>query len=57
MDTRELVERLQSVVGEDHVVYLPEDLIVSERDASIDAQLPAAVVFPRTTLKSAGSWR
>ena len=49
MDTRELVERLQSVVGEDHVVYLPEDLIVFERDASIDAQLPAAVVFPRTT--------
>ena len=54
MDTRELVERLQSVVGEDHVVYLPEDLIVFERDASIDAQLPAAVVFPRTTAEVSG---
>ena len=49
MDTRELVERLQAIVGTEHVVYLPEDLIVFERDASIDAQLPAAVVFPRTT--------
>jgi glycolate oxidase len=49
METRGLVERLQSILGADHVVYKPEDLIVFERDASIDAQLPAAVVFPRTT--------
>ena len=54
MDTRELVDRLQTIVGEDHVVFLPEDLIVFERDASMDVQLPAAVVFPRTTAEVSG---
>ena len=49
MEMRELIERLQSIVGPEQVVYRPEDLIVFERDASIDAQLPAAVVLPRTT--------
>lgn len=44
-----LVRALQDVVGRDHVLYLPEDLLAYEYDATIERRRPDAVVFPNTT--------
>jgi len=43
-----LVRDLQRAVGERHVLFAPEDLLVYEYDATIDRALPDAVVFPGT---------
>ena len=44
-----LVKDLQAVVGEDAVVWAPEDLIVYEYDATIDRGAPDAIVLPDST--------
>ena len=44
-----IVSELKSIVGDDYVVDLPEDLIVFEYDGSVDKALPSAVVLPATT--------
>lgn len=44
---RELVEALGAVVGVEHVVWQPEDLLIYEFDATIEKKQPYAVVFPR----------
>ena len=43
------VAQLQDIVGERNVVFHPEDLLVFEYDASIDRELPEAVVLPANT--------
>ena len=44
-----LVRELESVVGREHVLYDPEDLLVYEYDGSVDRAVPQAVVFPAST--------
>lgn len=51
---RELLAALRRVVGKDHVLYRPDDLIVYELDGTIERRLPHAVVFPATTEEVAG---
>ena len=46
---REFVARLQRIVGDDNVVFHPDDLLVFEYDGSIDRGMPRAVVFPLNT--------
>ena len=46
---REFVSRLQRIVGDDNVVFHPDDLLVFEYDGSIDRGMPRAVVFPLNT--------
>ena len=43
------MDQLRAVVGEEHVIFHPEDLLVYEYDGSIDRALPEAVVFPSST--------
>ena len=43
------VRELQAIVGDRHVLFAPEDLIVFEYDATIERGLPDAVVLPATT--------
>ena len=43
-----LIQELQAVVGAEYVIHRPEDLIVYEYDASIDAAVPLAVVLPES---------
>lgn len=43
---RQLVEGLQRIVGRQHVVWRPEDLLVYEFDGTIEKATPHAVVFP-----------
>ena len=45
----EFLKALRSVVGREHVLYKPEDLLVYELDGTIDRSLPEAVVFPGNT--------
>ena len=52
-----LVRALEAAVGRDHVLYLPEDLIGYEYDATIERQRPDAVVFPATTTEVAACVR
>ena len=40
MDIRAIISELQAVVGDDYVIYKPEDLIVFEYDGSVDKALP-----------------
>ena len=42
----EFLKALRSVVGREHVLHKPEDLLVYELDGTIDRSLPEAVVFP-----------
>lgn len=49
MDHLQFIQQLEAIVGEDHVVSHPDDLLVFEYDGSIDRGLPEAVVFPATT--------
>ncbi len=44
--SRELLRNLRAVVGREHVLHLPEDLLVYEIDGAIDRALPDAVAFP-----------
>jgi glycolate oxidase len=44
-----LVRQLQAAIGDGHVLYLPEDLLAYEYDATIERGYPGAVVFPATT--------
>ena len=48
-EQRRLIKELQRIVGKDHVVYYPEDLLVFEYDGSIDKAVPDAVVLPAST--------
>jgi glycolate oxidase len=50
---RELIARLQDVVGHDHVLYRPEDLLVYEFDGTIERSRPHAIVLPATTAEVA----
>ncbi len=43
-----LVSDLTSVVGDQYVIWKPEDLLVYEYDGSIDKAPPQAVVLPAT---------
>ncbi|HKS92730.1 MAG TPA: FAD-binding protein, partial [Tepidiformaceae bacterium] len=43
---RELVDALSAVVGQEHVLWRPEDLLVYEFDGTIEKKQPYAVVFP-----------
>src|SRR5437899_11163489 len=45
-----LVDQLRAIVGEDGVVWKPEELLVYECDAyTLEKNLPTVVVLPRTT--------
>ena len=46
MNIADFITRLQAIVGQDNVVYHPDDLLVFEYDGSIDRGMPEAVVFP-----------
>ena len=46
---RELIDALMAVVGREHVVWRPEDLLVYEFDGTIEKGQPYGVVFPGTT--------
>ena len=48
-EQRRMIKELQRIVGKDHVVYHPEDLMVFEYDGSIDKAIPDAVVLPSST--------
>ena len=48
-DHEDLVRVLKTIVGDMYVVHEPEDLIVFERDGSVDRAMPLAVVLPATT--------
>ena len=43
-----IIRDLQGIVGDDYVVFKPEDLIVYEYDGSADKAMPAIVVIPKT---------
>ncbi len=43
-----ILEALQAIVGEEHVLTSPEDLLLYEYDASLDMARPDAVVLPGT---------
>ena len=43
-----LVDVLKDIVGDEHVLHTPEDMLVFEFDGSIDRELPQAVVLPST---------
>jgi glycolate oxidase len=49
MDNHQFIQQLQSIVGEEDVLFHPEDLLVYEYDGSIDRSIPRAVVFPTST--------
>ena len=46
---RRLLDDFRSVVGDENVIYHPEDLLVFEYDGSVDRGMPEAVVFPSST--------
>ena len=48
-DFKSIVIELQAIVGDDYVIYRPEDLIVFEYDGSVDKSLPTIVALPNTT--------
>ncbi|MXW27061.1 MAG: FAD-binding oxidoreductase, partial [Dehalococcoidia bacterium] len=50
----ELLKAMREVVGGEHVLHKPEDLLVYELDGTIDRSLPEAVVFPATTAEVQG---
>ena len=43
-----LIDVLKGIVGDEHVLHTPEDMLVFEFDGSIDRRLPQAVVLPST---------
>ncbi len=46
MNIGSIIEELQAVVGQDYVIYKPEDLIVFEYDGSVDRAMPTIVALP-----------
>ena len=53
---RSIIRGLESIVGKEHVIYHPEDLLVFEYDGSIDKAIPQAVVFPASTEETSRVW-
>ena len=51
-----IISELQVIVGDDYVVYKPEDLIVYEYDGSADKAMPAIVVVPETAPSRSPRW-
>ena len=49
MEKDRFVAQLQDIVGDRNVVFHPDDILVYEYDASIDRELPEAVVLPADT--------
>ena len=54
IDIRAIISELQSVVGDEYVIYKPEDLIVFEYDGSVDKALPMVVALPNSTDEVSG---
>ena len=50
---RELIAALERATSPDQVIWRPEDLLVFEFDATIEARTPHAVVFPTDTDETA----
>ena len=46
---RRVIKELEGIVGKEHVLHFPEDLLVFEYDGSIDKAIPQAVALPATT--------
>ena len=46
MQRNQFIHHLQEIVGEEYVIYHPEDLLVYEYDGSVDRSMPGAVVLP-----------
>ncbi len=57
MDRSALVRELRAVVGGEHVLVEPEDVIVYEQDGSIMQVMPEIVVLPGSTAEVAGAVR
>ena len=51
LDINTIVTELQAIVGDDYVIYKPEDLIVFEYDGSVDRAMPTVVALPNTTFQ------
>lgn len=45
---RELISKLSTAVGEENVLWRPEDLLAYQFDATVEQARPHAVVFPET---------
>jgi glycolate oxidase len=45
---RSLIAELTDIVGHEHIVYRPEDLLTYESDGTADRGLPAVVVLPES---------
>ncbi len=45
----QFLRQLEAIVGDENVIYHPEDLLVYEYDGSNDRAMPHAVVFPEST--------
>ena len=54
---RDLVAGLAKIVGEQNVLFRPEDLLVYEFDGTIERQQPHAVVFPADAAEVAAAIR
>ena len=57
MTNEALIRDLRDALGDAHVLYLPEDLIGYEYDATIERALPDAVVYPGSTADVAAAVR
>ncbi len=44
-----LITELREIVGQENVIFHPDDLLVYEYDGSVDKSAPEAAVFPATT--------
>ena len=49
MVTQRFIEEARRIVGEEYVIYHPDDLLVYEYDGSVDRNVPQAVVLPNST--------
>src|SRR5919201_4165814 len=47
--SRALIRDLERIVGRQHVISAPDDLVIFERDGSVAGALPDVVVLPATT--------
>ncbi|MBI2956164.1 MAG: FAD-binding oxidoreductase, partial [Acidobacteria bacterium] len=45
---KKLIKELQKILGDEGVLWRPEELLLYEYDASVERAAPDAVVFPRT---------
>ena len=46
---RDLINGLRAIVGDEHVIHRPEELVVFEFDATIEQSTPHAVALPAST--------